>query len=141
MAYGKSITVCGALFLAAACGSAAAEPGPFSIELNDAQDVNGNCRLVYVALNSTGKRVEKASYDVFTFDETGKVAQSLVFQFGSFPADKTKVVQFDLAGRECAKISRLLINDMTECSVDGQNSTLCMDALKTASRTSIKFGL
>jgi hypothetical protein len=141
MAYGRSRTVCGVLLLAAACGSAAAEPGAFSIELNDAQDVNGTCRLVYVALNSTGKRVEKASYDVFTFDETGKVAQSLVFQFGSFPADKTKVVQFDLAGRECAKISRLLINDMTECAVDGQSSTLCMDALKTTSRTSIHFGL
>lgn len=140
MAYGKSLSA-GAVLLLAALGAASAQQGSFSLELNDAQDLNGSCRLIYVALNSTGKRVEKASYDVFTFDETGKVAQSLVFQFGAFPADKTKVVQFDLAGRECAKISRLLINDATECSVDGQASSLCIEALKTTTRTSIQFGM
>lgn len=141
MAYGRSLVAYLVFFCVGVSASAAQEQGSFSIELNDAQDISGSCRLVYVAVNSTGKRLEKASYDVFTFDETGKVSQSLVFQFGSFPADKTKVVQFDLAGRECAKISRLLINDATECVVDGQGSSLCIDALKTTTRTSIQFGL
>jgi hypothetical protein len=140
MAYAKTPLFGMAAFFAA-ISAGGAQDKAFSIELNDAQDVNGNCRLVFVAQNSTGQRVEKASYDVFTFDTTGKVSQSLVFQFGSFPVDKTKVVQFDLAGRECAKISRLLVNDVTECTVEGQNSTLCLDLLTTASRTPIKFGL
>lgn len=139
MAHGKSLPAAAALVFAG-CAAHAGQ-GSFSLELNDAQDLNGSCRLAYVALNSTGKRVEKASYDVFTFDETGKVSQSLVFQFGVFPVDKTKVVQFDLAGRQCASISRLLINDVTECVVDGQDSPICMDALATTTRTAIKFGL
>lgn len=127
--------------VAASIGIAVAQQSGFSIELNDAQEVNGGCRLVFVALNSTGQALQKASYDVFTFDDAGKVSQSLVFQFGSFPVNKTKVVQFDLAGRECAKISRLLINDVTECTADGKDSSLCLDALKTTTRTSIVFGL
>ncbi|WP_274627908.1 hypothetical protein [Arvimicrobium flavum] len=141
MACGKTLPAYAALFFTAASAAAGAQQTAFTIELNDAQDVNGGCRLVYVAMNSTGKPLQKASYDVFTFDAAGKVSQSLVFQFGAFPVNKTKVVQFDLANRECSKISRLLINDMTECMVEGQNSTLCMDALKTTTRTSIAFGL
>lgn len=130
-----------ALAIGATPGLAIGEDKTLSIELNDAIDVAGNCRVVYVALNATGERLQKVSYDVFTFDASGKVSQSLVFQFGSFPLNKTKVVQFDLAGRECAKISRLLVNDATECEADGKASTLCMDALKTTTRTQIAFGL
>ncbi|BCH25453.1 hypothetical protein MesoLjLc_53840 [Mesorhizobium sp. L-8-10] len=120
---------------------AAAEEKALSIELNDAVDVDGGCRLAYVAMNGTGVLLDKTSFDVFTFDKQGKVGQSLVFQFGRLPAGKTKVVQFDLAGQSCATISRLLINDITECVAEGKNSTICIDALKTTARTSISFGL
>ena len=131
-----------ALAGALAFGSgAAAQEKAFSIELNDAVEVGGGCRLIYVATNNTGVALQKASYDVFTFKADGKVGQSLVFQFGTFPAGKTKVVQFDLAGQPCGSISRLLINDTTECQVDGNSSTLCLDALKTTTLTPIAFGL
>ena len=133
-----AIAVAGAL--ASATGVAAQEKS-FAIELNDAVDVGGGCRLIYVAQNGTGSVLQKASYDVFTFKSDGKVGQSLVFQFGTFPAGKTKVVQFDLAGQPCSGISRLLINDVTECQVDGADSTVCLDALKTTTRTAIGFGL
>lgn len=122
-------------------GAALAEDQTFAIELNDAVDVGGGCRLVYVATNNTGVALQKASYDVFTFKSDGKVGQSLVFQFGAFPAGKTKVVQFDLAGQPCAGISRLLVNDVTECQAQSGNSAICMEALKTTTRTAIGFGI
>lgn len=112
-----------------------------AIELNDAVDVNGGCRLSYVATNNAGVLLDKASFDVFTFNAEGKVAQSLVFQFGRLPAGKTKVVQFDLAGQACSTISRLLVNDINECVADGKGSTLCIDNLSTSTRTPILFGL
>lgn len=122
--------------LAQAQGSAG-----LSIELNDAVDVNNGCRLSYVATNNAGVLLDKASFDVFTFNAEGKVAQSLVFQFGRLPAGKTKVVQFDLAGQPCASISRLLVNDINECVAEGKGSTLCIDNLQTSTRTPILFGL
>lgn len=120
---------------------AAAQTNSLSIELNDAADMNGGCRLSYVAVNETGLLLDKTSFEVFTFDAQGKVAQSLVFQFGRLPSGKTKVVQFDLAGQACADISRLLINDITECVADGESSTICIDALKTSTRAPMVFGL
>ena len=122
-------------------GVIAQEAKPLSIELNDAADVKEGCRLSYVALNGTGILLEKASFEVYTFDAEGRVAQSLVFEFGRLPAGKTKVVQFDMAGQKCAAMSRILINDIAECSADGKKSTLCIDALQTKSRAAIAFGL
>jgi hypothetical protein len=121
--------------------SAVAQEKALSIELNEAVDLKGGCRLSFVALNATGALLDKASFDVFTFDGQGKVAEALVFEFGRLPAGRTKVVQFDLADQACNAISRLLINDVTECVADGKNATICIDALKTTTRTSINFGL
>ena len=112
-----------------------------SIELNDAADVDGACRLVFVAVNKSGVVLDKTSYDVVTFEATGKVGKSLTFQFGRLPVGKTKVVQFDLPGQACDTISRLLVNDISECSVDGKASDVCIDALATTTRTKIEFGL
>lgn len=120
---------------------AGAQDKSISIELNDAADVGGACRLVFVAVNGTGVVLDKTAFDVVTFDASGKVGQSLTFQFGRLPVGKTKVVQFDLAGQSCAGISRLLVNDVSECAVDGKPSDMCMDALATKTRTKIEFGL
>jgi hypothetical protein len=115
--------------------------GKIAIELNDATAVDGACRLVFVAKNETGVVLEKTSYDVVTFDASGKVGQSLTFQFGRLPVGKTKVVQFDLPGQACDSISRLLVNDASECAVAGNASDICLDALATTTRTKVEFGL
>lgn len=130
-----------AVSLGVAPMAAVAQAQGLSIELNGASDVNGNCRLVYVAVNGTGKLIDKASFDVFIFDTEGRVGQSLVFQFGRLLDGKTKVVQFDLAGTPCGSISRLLVNDIRECVAAGEDTTLCIDTLKTSTRTPITFGL
>ena len=129
------------MIVAGMCLPTAAQEKQITIELNDAADVSGACRLVFVAVNGTGVVLEKTSFDVVTFDSTGKVGQSLTFQFGRLPVGKTRVVQFDLPGQACATISRLLVNDVSECAVDGNASELCLDALSTSTRTAIEFGL
>ena len=130
-----------AAILIAGATTAGAQEKSISIELNDATNVDTACRLIFVANNKTGEVIEKMSYDVVTFDATGKVGQSLAFQFGRLPVGKTKVVQFDLAGQTCDKISRLLVNDASECAVAGNASDVCIEALTTTTRTPIEFGL
>jgi len=130
-----------AAILIAGATTAGAQDKSISIELNDATNVDTACRLIFVANNKTGEVIEKMSYDVVTFDATGKVGQSLAFQFGRLPVGKTKVVQFDLAGQTCDRISRLLVNDASECAVAGNASDVCIEALTTTTRTPIEFGL
>ena len=125
--------------LCASCPVFAAEGG-FTLELNDSADVGGGCRLTFLAVNGPASAVEKASYEVYTFAGDGRIGQSLVFQFGGFRPGKTKVFQFDLPGQPCGDISRLLLNDATECVVDGAASSMCLDAIETRNITSIDFG-
>lgn len=112
-----------------------------SLELNNARDANGGCRITYIANNGTGKVLEKTSYQIVVFDSGGKVSQFLILEFGRLPNGKTKAVEFDFANRGCKDISRILVNDVSECVADGAESPLCLDSLKTATRTEIGFGL
>lgn len=137
----RSVALLAAMLTFGGALGASAQEKSISIELNDAANVEGACRLIFVAINKSGSVIEKMSYDVVTFDATGKVGQSLTFQFGRLQIGKTKVVQFDLAGQTCDKISRLLVNDASECAVAGNASDVCLEALTTTTRTPIEFGL
>ncbi len=123
----------------ASAGAASPAEGRLSLELNNAVNDAGLCRLSYVAVNGTGQPLETVSYDVVVFDTNGQVSQFLVLQFGQLPAGKTKVVQFDLADQPCAGISRILVNDVAECETSQGSAAICMDALEPSSRTAITF--
>jgi len=118
-----------------------AQTGNFSLELNGARDVDDGCRLTYVATNNTGEGLERASYEVAVFDQDGVVSRLLILEFGTLQADKTKVVQFDLAEMACSDISRLLVNSVSECVGSGAEQPNCMEGLVTSSRAEIQFGL
>ncbi|TIW38384.1 MAG: hypothetical protein E5V61_32205, partial [Mesorhizobium sp.] len=64
-----------------------------------------------------------------------------VLDFKDLPVSKTKVTRFDLAGTDCAKVSRVLINSATECAGASVEPAACMRGLKTSTRTTIAFGV
>jgi len=128
----------------AALPAAAQEATPsFSLDLNNAADTEqGGCRLTYVAANGTGQALDAVSYQVAVFDAQGIVTDLLVLEFGNLIEGKTKVVQFDLAGRGCGDISRITVNEVAECTLaDGTAGDFCMTGLETASRGAIQFGI
>jgi hypothetical protein len=51
------------------------------------------------------------------------------------------VTRFDLAGAECGKVSRGLINSATECAGSGIEPGACMRGRKTQTKTGIAFGV
>ena len=118
-----------------------AQEQQFTLELNSAKDAGGGCRVSFIAFNGTGVVLEKTSYEMVVFDAEGLVAQFLILEFGRLPTNKTKVVQFDLADQPCGSISRLLINDVSECVSNQEPSNVCLDSLKTNARTEISFGV
>lgn len=135
----RSVLLTSLLFLSAATGALAADK-KLSIELNNASDVNGGCRLTYIATNGTGTALEKTSYEIVVFDADQKVSQFLILEFGRLPAGKTKVVQFDFANHACSTITRILVNDVSECVAGGETVPICLDDLQTSTRTKIGFG-
>ncbi len=114
-----------------------------ALELNTAADTaEGACRLTYVASNGLGVPLEMTSFQMAVFDAGGAVTRLLVLDFGALPVGKTKVVQFDIPGQPCAQISRLIVNDVVQCTTTGGAAVDgCLTSLSTASRSTIQFGL
>ena len=114
-----------------------------ALELNTAADTaEGACRLTYVASNGLAAPLEMTSFQMAVFDASGAVTRLIVLDFGALPLGKTKVVQFDIPGQTCAQISRIIVNDVAQCTTTGGAAVEgCLTSLSTASRSTIQFGL
>ncbi len=115
----------------------------FSLELNNAANTDtGGCRLTYVATNRSGQDLAKTDYQVGVFNAEGVVTRILVLGFGALTNGKTRIVLFDLGDQSCTDISRIIVNDVAECTLaDGQPADFCLTGLVTSSRTEVQFGI
>lgn len=122
-------------------GPVFAQDGALTIQLNQAADNGGACRMTYVITNETGVEVSTASYEVAVYDKDGAVNKLVVLDFGKLVPSHTQVVQFDLPDTGCKDISRISVNDpAVACDVAVPASpTLCTDKRTLQSKTSITF--
>ena len=114
------------------------------LELNLAEDTPaGDCRMTFVAANRSATDLRQAAWQVGVFDAAGVVRSLLVLDFGALAAGKTKITLFDLPGRTCGDISRIVINDVAQClpQTGDEQARICLDGLSTASRNDIQLGL
>ena len=142
--FGKYAALGAALIVGTVSTASAQDSAEFSLELNNAADTtNGDCRLTFVAANRLGTALSDVAYEVAVFDANGIVSRILVLELGALSDGKTKVLQFDLAGQQCANTSRMIVNAVAACTqADGTVSgDLCLSGLAAASRGAIQFGI
>jgi hypothetical protein len=119
----------------------AAPARSLALELNAAQPSDKGCRLTFVVTNDLGADLSVAAFELALFNAEGVVDRLSVLEFREMPAGKTKVSRFDLAGADCTKISRILVNSATECAGESIAASDCMKGIRTASKTQIAFGV
>lgn len=128
--------------LPAGAQEAANAPAPsLVLELNGAQPSDKGCRLTFVVTNELGAELTKAAFEIALFNDAGVVDRLTVLDFNELPAGKTKVARFDLAGADCTKISRILVNHATECTGADVDPKACLSRLKPETRSTIVFGV
>lgn len=127
--------------LPAAAQESAPAAGPaIAMELNGLAPAGGGCRLTFVVSSSLASDIARAVYEVALFDPAGQVERLMTLDFQSLPAGRTRVRQFDLGDLACGAISRILINDATECAGEGLAPGACMRDLRTRTATDVGFG-
>ena len=119
----------------------AAKDAALILELNGAQPSDKGCRLTFVVTNNLGAELTKAAFEIALFNDAGVVDRLTVLDFNELPAGKTKVARFDLAGTDCAKVSRVLINHATECVGAGIDPKACLSELEPQTKSTIVFGM
>lgn len=114
------------------------------LELNAATPTDdGGCRLTVVSTNRLPQGLGRAAWQVAIFDPQGIVQGLPILDFGTLAPGKTKVAMFDLPGRGCDAIGRIVVNDVAECRADDGTDLRgpCLTGLATQTRTDIDFGL
>ena len=110
-----------------------------AIELNSVKAVNDDCRMTLIIRNNLSAKIDELTLNLVLFDSEGTVSQSLALSAGKLRKNKTRVHQFDLSGVSCSNISRVLINDISECNGKGLNTDLCLEHLETVSAIKISL--
>jgi len=134
-------TIRAAVLVLAGATPALAQPAeaPLMLELNGARDVNGACRLTFVAQNTTGSDIEKLVFETVVIDTSGSVVRFSLFDFRELPQNRPRVRQFDLTSMSCDSLGQMLINGANTCIVAGADSPLCQRALSLSSRIDVEL--
>jgi len=98
----------------------------------------GGCRLTFVVRNDLGADIEKLVAEAVLFDAGGSVATLTLFDFGSLPADRPRVRQFDMPGQPCDGLGEVLINGIDTCEGDGLDAGACLAGLRLSTDTDIE---
>ena len=137
----RLLTVVAAVATGASALAEEQTPAVLALELNSLQPSDKGCRLTFVVNNGLGAELAKAAFEIALFNKAGIVDRLTVLDFNELPAGKTKVARFDLAGADCGKISRVLINHATECVGAGIEPDACQRRLEPETKSGIAFGM
>ena len=133
------VVFAGLLPIGAQAQSTGVVPSSLSLELNTVEDIDGACRLTFVARNGTGSAIDAAIFETVIFDTSDRVVSLSLFDFGDLPAELPRVRRFTLPDQNCGDLGQALINGVNTCVVNGSESEICSDALSLSSRTEMEL--
>lgn len=115
--------------------------GTIELQLNNAVNHDGVCRLSFMIRNSLPVAIKDAALEIVLLDKKGLAQDFMMLRTSQLSKGKRRIRQFDLPGVDCAELGEVLINDVAECQGEGLTNASCLAALTTSSKTTIKLGL
>ena len=107
------------------------------IELNKIEDQDGGCVASFVLQNNLGAALDRFNLDLVLFDGQGAIMRRLMLDLAPLVSGKTRVASFRLHDGACAKLGRVLVNDIPVCRAEGGGDLDCLAGLTVHSRTTI----
>jgi hypothetical protein len=120
-------------------GSAQAEQGSITIELNKLEPQGQNCRAYFVVGNKGNTTYHAFKLDLVLFRPDGVIGRRFAVDLGPLRADKRSVKLFDIDGTACDQISSFLINDVMECKTESGAVEDCLKDIGVSSLTDVKL--
>jgi hypothetical protein len=116
----------------------AAESGKIDVEFNSLQPSDSGCRAVFVLHNGLADALDKLTLRVVAFDAQSHASLFLSLEVGELPANKTRVLRFDLGKSvACTDVSRLVLDDVTACAGGDMNPTKCLASINLTTRAGV----
>lgn len=112
---------------------------PITVELNKLEPADQACRLFLLLQNHSDQTYDALTLELVSFDKDGLIDQRLAVDLAPVRAQKTSVRLFDVPGSSCDGIGRVLLNEVSACSVGGAAVDACLDRLQVSSRGPVPF--
>lgn len=110
-------------------GTAQAAESKLSIELNKLEDNDGSCVASVLVENKLGHTLDRFSLDLYVFDGKGVISRQVLLHMAPLRGDKTTVARFALIEGACAKVGKILINNIPSCHAEGMAEDKELDCL------------
>jgi len=111
--------------------------GRISLELNTLETVNGSCRLTFLLQNKLDTDIESLAVETVLFSRDNQVLLLTLFDFGTLPAQRMRVRQFQVPDTTCDMLGMVLINGASRCSGGDLTPQICEQAFDLRSRGDI----
>ena len=112
---------------------------PLKIELNKLEPAGENCRTYLLVDNSKGEALKTLKVDLFAFDTEGVAQKRLAVELGPVVDKKTVVRLFEFPSLACAKIGKMLLNDVLSCEGGDASRESCLERIETATKAPAEF--
>ena len=117
----------------------AGDPSALAVELNKLEQRGDACRSYMVLMNRTETALERLSLDLVVFDTGGVIDRRLAVELGPVAPGRTQVKVFDMAGLECDRVARVLMNAVLACVPDRLGEAGHCDAALRVSGRDVDF--
>ena len=125
--------------LAAAPPATRAGGNDVRIELNRLEERAAGCRVHLVLENDAARAYTSYRLDLVIFDADGVIARRVAVETAPLRASKTMVKEFELVDLPCARVGRILLNDVTRCASAAGELENCVAATRLSSRSAVPF--
>jgi hypothetical protein len=121
--------------LGAAAPAQDADAPALAIRLDSLAQVEGTCRVTFVAENGLGSDIAQLVVEAVAFDVEGGVARLSLLDFGELQDGRPRMRQFDMPDMVCDGIGALLFNGVQTC----EGADDCAARLTVSSRAEIEL--
>lgn len=128
-----------ALAVPAMAQEAGEKSAPVKLQLNKTETAGDACRITMVVDNSKGSALKTFKVDLFAFDTEGVAQKRVAVELGPIALHKTSVKIFDFPGIACAKVGRILLNDVLACDGGEGAREGCLERTDVESKAGISF--
>lgn len=125
--------------LAFAAANALATEDTVNLDLNKLEAADDGCRIHMVVNNPTAQGFKEYLLDLVIFDNKGVVARRATVDVSPVRPNKTSVYAFNVAGIECERFGRVLLNEVTGCGAGSGNATDCTAGVSVSSQAGIEL--
>ena len=138
--FGRKLRACAAaVCLAIIATTASAQQSGMRVELNKLESDAGLCRVYMIFENGGSERYTAFVMELFAFDNDGIIQKYLKINVAPLRPNKMTIKVFDVQGVDCADFSKIVLNDISQCSVDGGAVDNCLERMTLDSKASAGF--